>query len=351
MQFNDVVTFTLGRRQTDESGFVRTPAVITKVGVQQYTKDQLGIPGVSGRELVNVFRPPETVFHADTIASFGHKPVTDGHPPRGVTIRNSRQVVGGHIGEDVQKIDDLTLGSTIHLTDEGFITKSKGSQTSAGYDAEIIADSGEWEGQKYDYRFDGAMIGNHLALVPNARCGKGCAVLDEENNKGKKMDAEDKKEVAGMIDAKFDELKKGQISKEDVASTVAESLKNHTDEQARKAKEDADKKKADEDAKKADEDKEKEIEQRVQRKADVLAKVKPLMKDEDYNGVKDKETKEILVACMKDSIDKADEKSEDYLEAMLDTEIAKRKDSRKGVHDATQSTGGIKIPKIGQRRR
>ncbi len=342
----------MGRRQTDESGFVKAPAVITKVGVQEYTLDQLGIPGVKGKKMVKVFRPPETVFHEDTIASFQHKPLTDGHPPQGVTTKNARNVLGGHIGEDVQKLDDETLGVTIHLQDLKFISKSKGSQTSAGYDAEIIKDAGEHNGVKYEYRFDGAMIGNHLALVPRARCGTGCKVLDNTTHKEqRKMDTDDKKEVQGMIDSAVktaneelttsltksfgDTLKTTLTDHQKEVDDKAVEAKKKADEEAVEAKKVADKLIADADAAKS--------------KVDLLVKVKPLMKSDAYDAIKDKEPKEILVACMKDSVEKAEDKTEDYLTAMLDNEIARRKQVSPRV-DA-RAPGAVIVKAIGGRKR
>lgn len=333
MLFYDKVPLRMARRKTDANGFVAVPAIITRVGIQRYTKDQLGIPGVSGDEIVNVFRGPDTVFHQDTIESFKHLPITDGHPAKGVSPKNVRMLQGGHIGEDVQKADEseIDLGATIYLTDHSFIEKSKGSETSAGYDAQIIPSSGEFEGQKYDYKFDGPMIGNHLALVPAARCGKECRVLDEEN-KEKEMD---ESKVQKMID---DAIKSNnaELTKSfgDTLSTALESHQKKVDEKAAEEKRKADEAAA---AEKAKEDQKKNDEAAIQRRLDTMLKVKPLLGDKFDSS---KSTKELLVMAFADQIEDAESKSEDYLLAHLDTEVARREKGGKHFSD-TSATGAI----------
>lgn len=339
-RFTDIISTRSAKRVIDANGFAHVPAIITRVGIQQYTKDQLGIPGESGSELVNVFRGPDTVFHPDTIESFRHLPVTDTHPPVGVSPQNAKLVQGGHTGEDVAKMSDEDLGVTIHLTDEVFIYKSKGSETSAGYDATIIRDSGEYNGQKYEYRFDGAMIGNHLALVDKARCGSQCRVLDEEHNKEKQMD---EAKVQTMIDASNEKLT--AVLTKQFGDTLAQTLKTHQDEQDKKAEEKA---KADEDAKK------KADEEAKQKKADAAAirasiemrhKIKPLLGDKFDDSKSDHE---LLVLCFDGKIEDAKNKSDEYLTACLDQELAQREKhtTPPGKNDAAIPVGGVRVKAI-----
>ena len=323
-RFNDIIEVSK-RRKVDNNGFVSVPAVITRVGVQPYRKDQLGIPGVTGTEMVNVFRGPDTVFHKDTIESFKHLPVTDGHPPEGVKPTNAKWVQGGHIGEDVAAVNDSDLGSTLYLTDEGFITRSKGAQTSAGYDATIIQADGEFAGVKYQYKFDGAMIGNHLALVDRARCGTDCRVLDEGKIEGEdEMDANEVKKIVEDAIAAHATTQAGVITK-----TIQDALKAHQDSIETKIKADA---KADADAATAAaEAKKLQDAADVEGRVELLTKIKPLLGDK-FDAKKS--NKELLVLAFADSVKDAADKSEDYLLAFLDAELDARAKGTVRISDA-----------------
>lgn len=336
--FIDRIPMRTAKRVIDTNGFAHVPAVITGVGVQQYTKDQLGIPGVSGPELVNVFRGPETVFHEDTISSFKHLPITDQHPPAGVSPQNAKLVQGGHTGEDVVKMSDSDLGVTIHLTDEVFIFKSKGSETSAGYDATIVKDSGEYNGQKYEYRFDGAMIGNHLALVDRGRVA-GARVLDEKHNKETHMEkAEVQALIADAIKVNNTALTAqfGDTLKQTLADHQAEQDQKKADAEA-KAKADADEKQKADDQKKADAD-------AIRASVEMRHKIKPLLGDKFDDAKTDKE---LLVLCFDGKVEGAADKSEEYLTACLDQEVKDRKNSKTPPsHSDSIPVGGVVVKAI-----
>lgn len=323
----------LGRKRVvDSNGFAHVPAVITKVGVQKYRKDQLGIDGEDGGELVNVFRPPETVFHPETIESFQNMPVTDNHPQEGVSPTNAKAVQGGHIGGDVQKSNEKELGATLHLTDKWFINKSKGSETSAGYDAKIIRDSGTFEGLNYDYRFDGPMIGNHLALVPKGRCGSACRVLDN-----KQENEMDEKKVQGMIG---DALQKSEDSiMKSVSKVIVDELTKQQADAESKAKTDA------EAATKKEDDEKAKIHDRaaIEKSVKLREKIKPLLGDKFDDKLDDKA---LLVLAMTDSVEDAEGKSVDYLDAMVDTEIAVRGKRKLKPHHDVAPAGSVEISGI-----
>ena len=57
---------------------------VARTGPQEYLPDELGLP--SGPGVISVFRPESEVFSPETIASFEGMPVTNDHPPDGVTI-------------------------------------------------------------------------------------------------------------------------------------------------------------------------------------------------------------------------------------------------------------------------
>jgi len=338
-RFNDIVSLGM-KRVFDGNGFASVPAVITRVGVQQYTKDQLGIVGVSGSELVNVYRGPETVFHADTIDTFKHMPITDGHPPEGVSPLNAKLVQGGHITENVSKLNDIELGATLFLTDQAFIDGSKGSQTSAGYDATIVAKQGvdPVSGQKFDYAFDGPMIGNHLALVDRARCGASCRVLDEDKTKETKMaDELTKADVAAMIADNNEKLKVQTGTIVTDALTAHQTKLDATAEAKRKEDEDSDQQKLD------DEAAAEKLKADATASAELRVKVKPLLGDKFDDSKSDQE---LLVLCFADRVDDAENKSVDYLSAMLDSELKDRETGNLKIQDSAVGTSGVTVRAI-----
>lgn len=326
MKLRDKVV--LGKRTVDKNGFVSVPVAITKVGIQQYHVSELmdgandklrdALKDMSG--MVNVFRPPETVFHPLTIESFKNIPITVQHPDNFVSPRDAKFVVSGHIGEDVDRMDDERLGATAHLHDKTAIDVSFGSETSAGYECPIIPSKGTYKGVNYDFAFDGAMIANHLALVPAGRCGGDVGVLDN-NMENKEMN---ESEVKKLIDEQVGGLSEtvGKAVGDAIAGLkLDELIATKVDEKFESAKKQADeeaKKKADEEAKKQADEKSKALE------VDTRATLKTLLADK-YDAEKGymEQAREIL----KDSVEKIDERSDEYVLDKLNDLVLARKDA------------------------
>jgi len=316
----------IGKRVTDQNGFVSAPAVITRVGIQKYHVDELrrdkrltaSLQGASG--LVSVFRPKDTVFNPLTIDSFRNLPVTVGHPQGGVSPRTARFVQTGHVGEDVKAIDEKNLGCTIHLTDKDAIDISKGIETSAGYECPIVADEGEFEGEKYKFRFDGPMIGNHLALVEAGRCGSECSVLDNEKENAmedKEVKVLVKDTVETVVPAIVKTAVKDAITAADLGEMVSSAVKASVEAMEDKRKDEAAKAKAKADAKAL-------ADAATQKSISLRAKLIPLMGD-SYDA--SKSDKELMVMALGDAVKDADSKSEEYLVDKLDEISTQRKDT------------------------
>lgn len=170
---------TASTRERTPEGYLKAVAAITKVGVQMYSAREFG---VDSDEMIGVFRPPETVFHEETIASARLKPITFIHPEEDVDSKNSSRLAVGVVGENVEPISETILGATIQITEDSIVQKvldKEVEELSLGYDSFIVSEQGEYEGQNYLYRFDGPMIINHLAIVPEGRCGDSVKILDK----------------------------------------------------------------------------------------------------------------------------------------------------------------------------
>lgn len=169
-------------REITPEGYLKATAALTSVGVQDYVlSDFTGLEG-DKTKIVKVLRPEKTVFDALTMSSAQLKPITMYHPEVLVDSDNHHNYAVGNIGEKVYKLDDKRLGATIVVTNKDIvdsIDKGKINQVSVGYTADVKKSSGTFDGEAYDYVFDGAMHINHCAIVPKGRCGEGVAILDK----------------------------------------------------------------------------------------------------------------------------------------------------------------------------
>ena len=171
-------------REITKEGYLKGIAAVTKVGVQYYSARDFGI---DSDEMVGVFRPPETVFHAQTQESVKQQPITMTHPDEDVNSENHSRLSVGSTGEQVGPIDDERLGVNFVVNDksivDGIISNEIG-ELSLGYDSFIISEEGSYNGESYVYRFDGPMICNHLAVLRkgDGRCGESVKILDSGEN-------------------------------------------------------------------------------------------------------------------------------------------------------------------------
>lgn len=150
------------------NGFVRAEGYLTRSGIFVYRDAQ----GRTVREL----RPPEEVMHADSLASFGMMPVTNEHPSELLTADNAKQYAVGSVSESVVPEGDkvravlmITDASAIEALDAGK------SELSCGYTADVVQETGVWQGQPYD-AIQRNIRGNHVALVDAGRAGPACSI-------------------------------------------------------------------------------------------------------------------------------------------------------------------------------
>lgn len=316
----DILQITSTRKKTAE-GYLEATSAITCVGVQHYNGRLFGR---DSDDIIGVFRPPETVFHKDTIASARLKPLTREHPDEDVTSRNNKKLAVGTLGETVEPIGDGRLGAKIIITDEEIIKEVEDGtvETSAGYMATLIEEKGVHDGQEFDFKFDGPMIINHLAIVDKGRCGPSVKILDNGVNK---MTLEEMKKFltdAGIIDADGKKVSDGIDSKA-LEAIVAKALKDKDDADDKKDAKSKSKKAAkDKDHDEEDEDDKKDVDDSADVKATARIRSK-LIADTaglvDADKVHDMENRAILEEALKDDVKDISSKSDDYLTAVLDT--------------------------------
>lgn len=171
MFFTDKAT--IGSLRKTEDGYTVAVARAVRTGVQQYHATELGF---MEDEIINVYRAPEDVFHADSLQSFSHAPVTIGHPREPVTADNWSELAVGEVSTAATKDGDWVALPLI-LKDKA-ATEQPWRELSAGYTCELVAEDGVApDGTPYSHKQTNIRI-NHLALVDKARAGKEARIGD-----------------------------------------------------------------------------------------------------------------------------------------------------------------------------
>ena len=165
------------------NGFVRAEGYLTRAGIFVYRDAK----GNTVREL----RPPEEVMHPEALASFALVPVTNDHPSELLTADNAKQYAVGSVSESVVPEGDK-VRATLMITDADAIAALDAgrSELSCGYTADVVLESGVWQGQPYD-AIQRNIRGNHVALVDAGRAGPTCSI---------RMDATDVAQEIAMDD-------------------------------------------------------------------------------------------------------------------------------------------------------
>ena len=174
MKFTDAVTVSGTRRTGD--GYLIAEAKCVRTGIQLYTGDEVGKPGVP---VVKVYRAPEEVFAADSLQSFTHAPVTVNHPSEEVTSDNWKSLAVGEVST-AAKQDGQWVYLPLVLKDKDAIAavESGKRELSAGYRCELDWTPGVTaDGEAFDAQQKTIRI-NHLALVDRARAGTEARIGD-----------------------------------------------------------------------------------------------------------------------------------------------------------------------------
>lgn len=319
-----------GIKETSQ-GFLRIPVFACRTGIQVYHQKD----GTKIRE----FRPPEEVFHEDTLASLRSCPVTNDHPDEFVNQDNVNGLMKGMTADHVSRVkkDSVEYAKTeVIITDKAMIQdiRSGKKEVSCGYQVALDMTPGFYQGQKYDC-IQRKITHNHLAIVDRGRAGPECRL---------RLDSD-----AELVDSIQGGTMKIKIGNQefDVADDVAEAFKTHESEQknALDAAQKADNSDALAEANKAKDQlqakvdtletenkKLKEDKTDVQ-PADISSAVSARLKlvriadrmlsKEDKEKIDEMTDKDIRVAVIKtqDKEFKSDGKSDDYIEARFDTVV------------------------------
>ena len=163
------------RSYTPEGFLVCLDVPIARTGEMLYVAGEIPglIPGKDG--LIRVQREASEVFKPRAMASFVGKPTTNDHPPEFVTPANFRRYACGaaaNVRQGTGDQSDLLLADLL-WSDPVAIKAIEGGkdEISLGYDAEYDQIA---PGQAVQH----SIVGNHVALVDDGRCGERCSIGD-----------------------------------------------------------------------------------------------------------------------------------------------------------------------------
>lgn len=309
-------------------GYLEGYAIATRTGVFNYMKAD----GSIQREL----RLADEVFKDDTINSFKLLPITDGHPQEEeVNADNAKELAVGFTGEDIKRQDSYLL-TKLKITDKKVIDAINSGKRglSYGYKVELVKKDGVYNGEKYDY-VQTNIKGNHLAIVYQGRAGdkarlrldgqEAICVFNNFNNndltmKKIRLDGKDY-EVSEEVFSRLDTLETGNSN----LKNTEKDLQNKVD--SLEGERDALKAKVDELSNKDDSE---EIAVKVKQRISLEKKASEFLKeDEDLSGLSDKDIKTKVIVAFSPEF-KADEKSDEYINARFDAVIDMKKDVNLG---------------------
>ena len=309
-------------------GGLRVPAHLTRVGVFVYTRPD----GTTVREL----RPPEEVFHDDSLSTLAGAPVTDLHPPSPVRPSNWRDLTVGHVSDNV-KHDDKFVSAALMIQDADAISKVEREdrrELSCGYTCRLDETPGEWNGERYDavqrnIRYNHVAIGprnwgragNEVALRLDAQGNQINSTIQSSTNKGEKT-----VKVIRIDGVEYDFGSEAHINKiEEVhASKLAAETKRADEAEGKLA---AETKRADEaEGKLAAATDPKTIDKLVTERADLIADARRILGDDFRSD--GKTDREIMIEAIRhdDADFDAEGKSDDYVRAFFDARAIKRHD-------------------------
>ena len=204
--------------ETPEGFLLCQEVPITRTGELIYAASETDISSNTDRVIVS--REAKDIFDPATIASFEGKPVTINHPEELVNPDNWKTYAVGVVqnvrageGENKNK-----LVADLLITDREAIYAVKNGlrEVSCGYEAEHVE---EEPGKGYQKN----IIGNHVALVSQGRCGPECAIFDHAapiQQQEKSLMASLKDKLLGGFKKTLDEAMPEEVAKDESAAEV-----------------------------------------------------------------------------------------------------------------------------------
>lgn len=331
MIFNDKLVIDEKPRIT-EDGYLVASAKVARTGIQDYLPSELG---KKGNKPLRIYRPADEVFRRDTLSTFAHRPMTNGHPDVMVDASNWREHAIGYTGDVISKDGDF-IRVPLTLMDAGAIADYQAGkrELSAGYTADIDWTPGETEaGEHYDAVMRN-IRNNHIALVDAARAGHDAQIGDTGTppnaGKGNGGRMPDTRQV--VVDGlTIETTEQGAQALDKLQKQIAYAAAAHDKALADKDKELAAKDAQIDDLKSKVMDAE-ALDAAIMQRADLIATARKIA-DVDYSGKSLADIRKAAVAAkLGDAAIK--DKAEAYIEARFDILKEGLKDEGKQVADS-----------------
>ncbi|WP_026702854.1 DUF2213 domain-containing protein [Salibacterium aidingense] len=322
-------SFVLDYEETDE-GYLTVRAVVTKPGVYPYQRGD----GSVQYELKHL----EDIYSDRTVMSCNAKPITDDHPREPVNLKNVKVHGRGFSHSDAQ-VKNNGVMVTFTVFDEDLIRKIREEdkrEISLGFETELVAEDGEYNGQRYQYRQTQVDV-NHIAIVDKGRVGPEAAIRGDSD--AWQIDSNQKQNGGGstMAKLKIDEQEfevpsevKSKVEGLQAKADSYDQLKKDHDTTVANydaQKTELDKKKKElEDAQKA-EPKQDAIDNAVEARLSLLDEAREhLPEDFEYKGRTDSDIKVAVIQAQDEKFE-AKDKSDEYINARYDATMSFLKDS------------------------
>lgn len=150
---------------------------VARTGVQEYNALELGLD--ASMKTVLLYRPPEEVFAAASMATLDRKPVTFYHPEHGVDSSNWKTEAVGRVESPSQDGDFLDV-KVFEVNDKSAVEAVAFGvkEVSCGYSFTLDMTPGTTPSGESYHGVQRNIEHNHVAIVYAGRCGAGCAIGD-----------------------------------------------------------------------------------------------------------------------------------------------------------------------------
>ena len=222
MKFNLIFDTKNSNREKDANGFLHVKNChCTKVQIAQYLGSEISNDLIPDK-VYNVYRPEEELNKAETIQSLNGVPLQLEHHDD--TAEKPAQYTRiGATGTDAV-FEFPYLSNSLHFFNQkaiDLIESGEKCELSIGYDCEIHKESGEYEGQPYDFVQRNIKI-QHVALVECGRAGADVKVSDSKdiilNSQKTEVKKMDKEKLLQLIN----ELVKAGATEEEIKAKIDE---------------------------------------------------------------------------------------------------------------------------------
>ncbi len=360
-------TAPIGKVVEDSStGFLHVKDVpIARVGVFPYQKADGSIEMEA--------KLPDDLLADTAIDSANNKAITDNHPTELVNRDNFSQY-GKGITANNAHTDGNRIKVDMSITDPTLIQEIKDGkqELSIGFVTELVPQSGEYQGVKYDSVQRNIQI-NHVAVVNRGRAGSSIritgdsAIMTDKEGGNTHMDTtkvmlDGANITVAVSDA--DTVTSSNNSLASLKTQLAAAQAQVKDLQAKIEKAGGDvadsKKSADENKAKADslEATNKEltaklekfkgdsIDAKVAERMELLTQAQPFVGDSyDFKGKTDRDIKVAAIQAKNDTFDGKD-KSDDYVNAYYDSMVAQAKETGVVGYTGPQADGADDLTKL-----